>query len=155
MAVDLFAELLGLLAELDARSTPYALCGAFALAVYGVPRATKDIDILALPRDLEHVREAARARGFKHEALPMTFSKSAIQVQRFTKIADGRPIMLDVLLVDGALGPIWNDRIKLPLGDRDVWVVSRDGLVTLKITAGRPQDLVDVQRLSEVEHGEG
>jgi len=30
-------------------------------------------------------------------------------------------------------------------------VVSRAGLVTLKLTAGRPQDLVDVQRLGELE----
>lgn len=84
----------------------------------------------------------------------MTFSKTGIRVQRFTKIVDARPVMLDVLFVEGPLEPIWNERVELPLGDRTVWIVSKEGLITLKITAGRPQDLVDVQRLSEVDHGE-
>jgi hypothetical protein len=35
-----------------------------------------------------------------------------------------------------------------------LWAVSRAGLVTLKLTAGRPQDIVDVQRLEEASHGE-
>lgn len=35
-----------------------------------------------------------------------------------------------------------------------VSVVSRAGLVTLKLAAGRPQDLVDVARLKELEDGD-
>jgi hypothetical protein len=62
--------------------------------------------------------------------------------------------MLDVLLVEDALEPIWNDRRELAFRGGHIWTVSRDGLITLKITAGRPQDLVDVQRLHEVENGE-
>jgi hypothetical protein len=32
-------------------------------------------------------------------------------------------------------------------------VVSREGLISLKLAAGRPQDLADVQRLREVDRG--
>jgi hypothetical protein len=35
-----------------------------------------------------------------------------------------------------------------------LWVVSRAGLITLKLAAGRPQDIVDVQRLEESARGE-
>jgi hypothetical protein len=36
---------------------------------------------------------------------------------------------------------------------RATQVVSRDALIALKLAAGRPQDLVDVQRLKEMNRG--
>jgi hypothetical protein len=48
---------------------------------------------------------------------------------------------------------VWDARVALPLEDGTAWVVSREGLVTLKTTAGRPQDLADVKRLLELDAG--
>ena len=50
---------------------------------------------------------------------------------------------------------IWNERIRMPWDDRTLVVVSRDGLITLKLTAGRPQDLVDIQSLTAAEGNRG
>jgi hypothetical protein len=149
--VDLYAELASLIAALDAESIEYALCGALALAIHGVPRATKDIDVMAAASDIDRIREAVKKCGFKHEALPMTFAQSNIEVRRFTKILEGRPLMLDVLVVNETLEPVWNDRLRLQWSEGTITVVSRDGLIRLKLTAGRPQDLADVQRLEEIE----
>jgi hypothetical protein len=148
--INLLDELEAVVAELEAHSADYALCGAFALAVHGVPRATKDIDLLVRPEQLDRVRAAAKKCGYVFEALPITFS-SGIRVQRFTKLVEGRPVMLDALLVNEVLEPIWAAREKLTWQRGEVWSVSRDGLITLKITAGRPQDLADVQALGEME----
>ncbi|MCC6621403.1 MAG: hypothetical protein IT385_09110 [Deltaproteobacteria bacterium] len=86
--MDLYAELTPLIHELERDGLPYAICGAVALAIHGVPRATKDIDLLVPP--------------------------------------------------DAIAG---------------VLAVSRAGLVTLELAAGRPQDIADVERLAEVSLG--
>ena len=67
--------------------------------------------------------------------------------------------MVDVLLAEGALEAVWRTRSRVafegpgaPGGE--LWVVSRAGLITLKLAAGRPQDIVDIQRLEEIARGE-
>jgi predicted nucleotidyltransferase len=66
---------------------------------------------------------------------------------------EGQPLMLDALLVDGPLNGAWNDRQSAEIEGGRVRVVSRESLIALKLAAGRPQDLVDVQRLEEVHRG--
>jgi hypothetical protein len=148
---DVYAELVAILRALDEAHVEYALCGALALAVHGAPRATKDIDLIAKPEDRAAIRGVATRCGFVFEALPMQFAGSGIEVLRFTKLIDGRPLMLDILWRDAKLQAIWDDRIQLPWHDRMLSVVSRDGLITLKLTAGRAQDLVDIQSLTAAE----
>ena len=85
------------------------------------------------------------------EALPMTLASSQITVHRFTKLMEGQPLMLDALLVSGPLLPVFESRLRVMWEERELQVVSREGLIVLKTTAGRPQDLVDLQRLFELE----
>jgi hypothetical protein len=158
--VDLFAEVIAVTAALDAAAVDYAICGGVALAIHGAPRATRDIDLLAREADLPRLRQVVQTCGFALEALPMTFSTSGVSIRRFTKIEpDGRTLMLDVLLAEGALESVWQTRARVAFAaadtpERALWVVSRGGLITLKLAAGRPQDIVDVQRLQEVARGE-
>lgn len=90
----------------------------------------------------------------------MTFSSSRISICRFTKIEpDGRTLILDVLLAEGPLESVWQTRARVAFAASEapgsaLWVVSRDGLITLKLAAGRPQDIVDIQRLQEASRGE-
>jgi hypothetical protein len=146
--VDVYAEFVAIVHALEDGKVEYALCGALALAVYGAPRATKDIDVIARREDEARIRELIRPLGYVFEALPMVFSGSGIEVQRFTKLVEGRPLMLDVLWLNPALQRIWDDRQRVPWDNTTLAVVSRDGLITLKLTAGRPQDLVDIQSLT-------
>lgn len=158
--MDLFAEVIALTSALDAAGVDYAICGGVALAVHGAPRATKDIDLLAREAELPRLREVVRGCGFTIEALPMTFSSSGISISRFTKIEpSGRMLMLDVLLAEGPLEAVWQSRTRVAFTPTDapastLSVVSRSGLITLKVAAGRPQDIVDVQRLQEASRGE-
>ena len=55
MALNLFEETTALLAELERHEIPYAVAGALALAIHGVPRATTDIDLLIVNENLEPV----------------------------------------------------------------------------------------------------
>ena len=150
--MDLFQELKDVTAALEADGIDYALCGGVALAIHGVPRATQDIDLLLRPENLARLRDAIRGCGFTLESLPMDFA-SGITIQRFTKLVDGQPLMLDILLVSGALENVWASRQCAEYEGGPVRVVSREGLITLKLAAARPQDLVDVKRLQEASRG--
>lgn len=61
--------------------------------------------------------------------------------------------MLDILLVNESLESVWNSRTRVAYEDGSVSVVSRRGLITLKLSAGRPQDLVDIQQLEALGDG--
>jgi hypothetical protein len=150
--VDFFQEFKNLSAALDAGGVDYAICGGVALAIHGVPRATQDIDLLLRPEDLGRFRAVVRACGFTLESLPMDFA-SGITIQRFTKLVADQHLMLDVLLVGGVLTSIWAGRQSAEYEGGQVRVVSREGLIALKLAAARPQDLVDVQRLQESGRG--
>ena len=150
MGLDLFEETVGLLGDLERRTIPYAVAGALALAIHGVPRATTDIDLLVRPEDVDALLSVARARGFGIEALPMRFS-DGMEVRRVTKAEGADLLTLDLLLVNRNLEPVWASRERVPTQRGDFSVVSRHGLIQMKAWAGRAQDLADIQRLQELD----
>jgi predicted nucleotidyltransferase len=151
--LDLLAELMALVASLDRHRVEYAICGGIALAIHGVPRATQDIDLLAQETDLEPLRTAARECGFVFESEPMEFHQSSVTIVRFTKLVGVLPLMLDVLLAKGPTKRVWDGRQEILFEGTRVKVVTREGLITLKLAAARPQDMVDIQKLTEVNRG--
>lgn len=150
MGLSLFEEAVGLLTDLERRGIPYAVAGAVALAIHGVPRATTDLDLLVDPRDLDAVLGVARARQFGIEALPMRFS-DGMEVRRVTKVDGAEMLTLDLLLVNPNLEPVWTSRERIPTERGEFWVVSRQGLIQMKAWAGREQDLADIVRLRELD----
>jgi hypothetical protein len=149
--VTIYEELQGVLQALDSAQVEHALVGALAVAVWGAPRATKDIDLLVQRTDLERALTAVRALGFRLEALPIEF-KDGTEVRRINKVdADGNHMTLDFMLVDNNLQVPWESRVRLPFGAGSVVVVSRDALIGMKARAARAQDLMDIQNLQEVD----
>jgi hypothetical protein len=132
--------------SLNAAGVDYAVAGALALAIYGAPRATTDIDLIVAPADVERVLDAVRPLGFALPAQPMKFS-SGIRVQRVTKVVEGNAMTLDLLLAEGPLESAWSSRVTVEALDRKLSVVSRQALVEMKALAGRLQDLADIARL--------
>ncbi len=55
--MDLHDELVSLVGALDAAGVDYALIGGLAVAVWGVPRFTQDIDLLVRREDLLDVEK--------------------------------------------------------------------------------------------------
>ena len=150
MGLNLFEETVGLLTDLERRGIPYAVAGAVALAIHGVPRATTDLDLLVDPQDLDALLGVARARQFGIEALPMRFS-DGMEVRRVTKVDGAEMLTLDLLLVNPNLEPVWTARERIPTERGEFWVVSRQGLIQMKAWAGREQDLADIVRLQELD----
>ncbi len=148
--MDIFRELMALVADLESEGVPYGLVGGLALAVHGAPRATKDIDLLVPPADVDRLLAVARRRGFTLEAFPMIFS-DGVEVRRVTRIVGEESLTLDLLLVNPTLQPAWASVQGFPTDEGNLRVVSRDALIRMKVAAGRPRDLADVESLKDLD----
>lgn len=148
--VDLVHELKSVTAALDQAGVAYALCGALALAVHGVARHTSDIDLLVEASSVEAAIAAASRCGFTLGALPMGFS-DGVELHRRSKIVDGEVLTLDLMVVSPVYDEVWRTRERLPTDDGHLVVVSRAGLIQMKLTAARPKDVEDVARLEELD----
>jgi hypothetical protein len=149
--VTLYEELCAVLEALDEAKVEYALIGGLAVAVWGAPRATKDIDLLIRAEALDLAKGAVRRRGFVLEGLPFEF-KDGTEVHRLNKVdADGSLMTVDFMVVNANLEAPWASRITLPLTSRQVVVVSRDALIAMKAAAARPQDIADIQSLKDID----
>ena len=152
MALDLIAELEALVDAMSAEGVPYALCGGLAVGIHGHPRATMDIDLLVRSEDVTRAIEVAKRLGFDVPARKMVFglrTGATLEMQRVSKLdpqtADLLP--LDLIVVGPELESVWNDRVAFQVGGRQMVIVSRGGLVTMKRLAARPQDLADIAAL--------
>ena len=151
MAQDLFDSLFAVAAVLEHEGIDHALVGGLAVAVYGAPRATTDIDLLIDPDDADRAIAAARRAGFTFEALPVQFN-DGMRLRRVTRIEGGESLTLDFILADAPLQPAWASRRRYEAEDgRYISVVGRDELIGMKVLAGRAQDLADVERLQEMD----
>jgi hypothetical protein len=149
--VTIYEELRSVLGALDRAQVDYALVGGLAVAVWGAPRATKDIDLLVQPDDLPRAMAGVRECGFTLEALPFEF-KDGTTIQRVSKVdKQGNLMTLDFILVDHNLEAAWASRSPLPLGNARIVVISREALIAMKALAARPQDIADIQNLKEVD----
>jgi len=150
----LLEEFVNFTDALNRKNLDYAICGGWAMAIHGLPRATIDIDLLILTEDLERVWKIAQNLGFDIEGLPLHFHDGKIEIRRISKIdRDSKKLFpIDFLLVTESLKKVWEDRELIEWEDGKTWTVSRDGLILLKTISGREQDLLDIKKLREIEN---
>jgi hypothetical protein len=144
----LVEQLMTVTATLERSGIEYALAGGLAVAVWGAPRATKDIDLLVRRERLDAAMAAVATCGFTLAAAPLRF-RDGMDVQRVNKVESGAHLTIDFILVDESLEPIWASRLRVATSDGSIWVVSRDALIAMKARAARPQDIADIERLRE------
>jgi hypothetical protein len=147
--LDLFEELTQLIAALDERRVQYALVGGLAMAVWGFPRATVDIDLLVPPDALAATEAVAESLGYGIKARPMSFSSGAVVIHRQSKLdpEGGDVLMLDLLLVTSQIEDVWDSRQQVEWASGEISVVSREGLIKLKRFRSSGTDLDDIARL--------
>lgn len=136
---------------LNERKIDYAVCGGWAMAILGFPRATIDIDLLILSEDLDEAWKIANGFGYDVEGLPLRFHDGKIEIRRISKIDETTKLLItiDFLLVTEALKEVWENRKLFKWNRGTVYSVSKDGLVFLKQISGRLQDLADIERLED------
>ena len=148
---DLARVLLDLVAVLDRLGIVYAVMGGVAVRAYGLPRATYDVDVtISIDRSrLPELYAAIEEVGY---TVPEPFLKgwvdqvSGMPLVKFRLYLDGRGIDVDVFLGESEFQKNLLDRRQHHVAERtDLWLVSPEDLILLKLIAGRPRDLGDIQ----------
>ena len=139
------SELRDLVQRFNEAKIEYALSGGMAVALHGYPRFTKDIDFLIPSESLNRAREVAAESGFLDESGRIPFPDS--DVYRILKIEGTEYRILD-LLVPKRLDTIaWTQRQWFDWNGLPICSVSRDGLIEMKLAAGRDIDRIDIKQL--------
>ena len=144
----LLDEFKAITGALNEAGIEYAVCGGWAMAIHGLPRATMDIDLLVLAGDLEKIWGIAQTLGYEVEGRPLHFD---IEIRRISKIdrVSKNLTTLNLLLVGEGIRDVWEDRRSVEWDEGSTSVVSVDGLVKMKLMAGRKRDLEDIEKLRE------
>jgi hypothetical protein len=150
--MDILDELRELIAKLNQEKIEYALCGGLAMAIYALPRATLDIDLLIEAHSLDATRRAVNDLGFTFEAAPMEFHGGKIHIRRLSKIepGTGETLSLDLLIVTPEIKSAWDGRTKVEWEHGDISVVSPEGLILLKSFRRSGQDQDDINFLRSI-----
>ncbi|MBF9253930.1 hypothetical protein I2I11_11555 [Pontibacter sp. 172403-2] len=137
------------IALLNSCQAKYIITGGFAVAVYGYPRYTGDIDIWVDP-SLENafkVLAALQAFGYNEQQVNLQdLTTPDIVVQ-----LGYPPNRID--LVTGLAGvdfdTCWNNKASLPFGDVAAYFISLKDLKRNKKASARQQDLLDLENLPD------
>jgi hypothetical protein len=120
--------------------------GGIAAVLYGVPRATFDLDILieASPENTQHLLDALLDAGIGAASLT---NVDEILSNEITIFKDR--VRIDVQTSTPGLGfqDAWNRRTTLEYQGQPFYVASREDLISSKKAVGRNVDLEDVRLL--------
>ncbi len=137
-------DFLDMLSALSEEGAEYLLVGAYALAVYGLPRATGDRDlwISTTPENRRRVWRALERFGAPLHEL----EEADIAAADLVFEIGVAPQRIDILTsIDGVdFEEAWPSRLETDVAGQVVAVISRDHLAQNKRASGRPQDLADL-----------
>lgn len=151
--MDVQDALFSLVDTLDAAGIDYAVMGGLAVRVYALPRPTQDVDVTVSiePERSIELLELVEQAGFE---VPETYQKGwTDQVAKMPLVKVGRDIGahridIDIFLTASKFQEsLMHRRKKISLENRDIWLVSPEDLLLLKLIANRPRDRIDVQDL--------
>lgn len=120
----------------------FTLIGGLAVSTWSTPRATRDIDLLVLV-DTDKLQQIVTAfcdvglhaelrRGDYNDPVPYLIRADAVDILVATRAYEAEAI---------------RQSINVAVAGKTVPVVSPEFLIVLKLKAGGPQDLLDVQEL--------
>ena len=150
--MDILYELQKLINKFKEEKIEYALCGGLAMAIYALPRATLDIDMLIESSLLETTKRVVHDLGFTLKAAPMEFHGGKILIHRVSKIepSTGESLSLDLLIVTSEIKNAWESRMTVEWEHGDISVVSPEGLILLKSFRKSGQDQDDINFLRSI-----
>ena len=139
-----FKEFLQLL---NSKKIEYLVIGGYAVGYHGYPRATGDMDIwIAITgQNAMKMVEALKEFGFD----PPELQKEIFLKEQKVIRMGVPPMRLEILTsIDGVnFKTCFNNRIIADFGDFKVNFISKADLLKNKRASGRPQDLVDFDKL--------
>ncbi len=145
-----FRDLFAALNDVEVR---YLVVGAYAVIHHSEPRYTKDLDIWIepSPKNASRALKALRAFGAPVKNLSVKDLCNPGLVYQMGL----EPNRIDILMGVGNLefSSAWQRAESATYGEVPIRVLSLDDLIATKRECGRPQHLLDVERLEKVHQG--
>jgi len=134
---------------LNAHKVEYIVVGAYALAFYGVPRYTGDMDIFVRPDSENARRILAALNDFGFGSVGLTTADFEVE----DKVVQLGIVPVRIDLVTSITGISWeeavSERVEGIYGDVPVYYIGRRQFITNKRALGRKKDLADIEALGE------
>jgi hypothetical protein len=133
--------------SLNSGEVEYLIVGAFALAFYGFPRYTGDIDILvrASPDNARKVAQVISAFGFGSLGLSENDFLTPGQVIQLGLAPNRIDLLTSITGVE--FEDAWQRRVAADLDGVSVLFIDRGSLIKNKRATGRTQDNADLEAL--------
>lgn len=153
-------EALSLFKALNKEKLRYAVVGGMAVVLYGVERATFDIDIALAPdaEDVQRLLRIFQSLGYlevvdvesgKHIAKLSKIKAAEVIELNSVRVENGIPV--DILIVPAeTFDFLWKYRVEVPYKGAVIPIPSLPDLIHLKERSGRPIDLEDAKKLRYV-----
>jgi predicted nucleotidyltransferase len=140
---------------LSAEGVRFLVVGAYALAVHGFPRATKDIDffVTATPDNADDLMRAIARFGAPIKDL--SAADFAVEGTVFHIGTDPRRIDILTRITGVTFDQAYANRLTVSMEGINVPVISLKDLIANKRARGRTQDLADVERLESLKKSTG
>jgi tRNA nucleotidyltransferase/poly(A) polymerase len=139
-------QLQSVFASFHKNQVKYLVIGGIAAVLYGVPRATFDLDLLveATPQNAKRLLEAMIEAGFGTASLTTAEELLSNEITIFKD-----RVRLDVQTSTPGItfGEAWPRRVTMTYKGQSLEVVSLADLIAAKRAAGRDVDLEDVRIL--------
>jgi predicted nucleotidyltransferase len=149
MELELAPDFKELLKLFNKNNVKYLLIGGYAVSIHGYVRATNDIDFAV-------ASHAENARNIVAALTEFGFGSSGISVELFTRdrnvvrmgVPPGKIEILNYLEGPG-FDAAYERRKTVEVENISINVIGLEDLCANKSAVGRPQDLVDVDKLKE------
>ncbi|RLC96691.1 MAG: hypothetical protein DRI77_08230 [Chloroflexi bacterium] len=145
-------QLQDVFSSLQRNEVKYLVIGGIAAVLYGVPRATFDLDILieATPGNAQRLLDALLEARLGTAGLTTAENLLAHEITIFRD-----RVQIDVQTATPGIDfdEAWKQREIMKYRGREILVVSRDDLIASKRAAGRERDIEDV-RILELHSGD-
>ncbi len=138
-------DFIDLLRTFSAADVRFLIVGAYALALYGRPRATGDLDVWIEPTPDNAVRVISALSAFGApvgDVSAADFSRPGVVFQ--VGVPPGR---IDILteLTGLTFSEAWPNRVRHSFGGVQVDFIGREEFLRNKRATGRPKDLGDIE----------
>ena len=142
-----FREFLNLL---NSTGVEYLLIGGYAVGLYGYVRPTKNIDVWVAtnPDNLDRLRQALQAFGFRPETLPTPLFEPPRTLLRMGLPPNRLEVLSEITGV--AFADCYVRRRVVDVDGVPVPLIDLDDLTTNKLATGRARDAADVEQLTKL-----
>lgn len=139
-----FRDLFSALGAAEAR---FLVVGAYAVIHHTEPRYTKDVDLWVEPTRGNAGRVLAALKAFGAPTAALTEDDLCDPEVVYQIGIEPNRVDLLTSLGDLAFDAAWDRSVETSYGEVPIRVLGLEDLIAVKRAAGRPQDLIDAERL--------